>query len=309
MKLSIVSTLYNSELTIRNFHKEIGLIANEYAGNDYEIIFVNDGSPDNSLSVAIELTKKDKNLHLIDLSRNFGHHKAIMTGLMHAKGDLVYLLDSDLEEDPKCFKIFLKKLKRDKLDMVYGVQEKRRGSFLDKISGLIFYKLFRFLTDINQPNNILTIRLMTKKYVSSLILHQEREINVGGLFIINGFKQTYEVVSKKNKSQTSYTFLNKLSHLINAITSFSNKPLMIIFLLGTITFFSSILFLFYIFFLYIYKSPPDGYISIIASIWFFSGLLIFVLGLNGLYLAKIFSESKQRPYTIIKSIYKNGIEK
>ncbi len=101
MKLSIVSTLYQSAPYIAEFYERCTQVAKQFANQDYEIIFVNDGSPDNSLEIAIELYKQDSHVKIIDLSRNFGHHKAMMTGLAHAKGTYVFLIDSDLEEEPE----------------------------------------------------------------------------------------------------------------------------------------------------------------------------------------------------------------
>lgn len=112
MKLSIVATLYQSASYIEEFHSRVSAAAKECAGDDYEIVLVNDGSPDNSLDIAISLTEQDSHVVLVDLSRNFGHHKAMMTGLSQSKGDQVFLIDSDLEEDPECLLSFSEQLQK-----------------------------------------------------------------------------------------------------------------------------------------------------------------------------------------------------
>ena len=161
MKLSIVATLYQSASYIEEFHSRVSAAAKEYAGDDYEIVLVNDGSPDNSLDIAISLTEQDSHVVLVDLSRNFGHHKAMMTGLFQSKGDQVFLIDSDLEEDPECLLSFSEQLQKMACDVVYGVQEQRKGGWFERWSGRWFYRFFQALTGMALPENIVTARLMT----------------------------------------------------------------------------------------------------------------------------------------------------
>ena len=306
MKLSIVATLYQSAPYINEFHERATVTAKQLVGNDYEIVLVNDGSPDNSLDLAIRLTEQDSHVVVVDLSRNFGHHKAMMTGLAHAKGELVFLIDSDLEEEPEWLLSFDEEMKREQCDVVYGIQEKRKGGVFERVTGAAFYKLFRKLTGINQPDNIVTARLMTQRYVQALLPHRERELNIGGLWVITGFKQATHLVRKHSTSPTSYTLSGKFGHLVNAVTSFSSLPLVYTFYSGLFISISALIYIAYLFLRYfLIASPPSGYTSLIASIWFFSGLIIFFLGVQGIYLSKIFSEVKQRPYTIIRHIYQN----
>ena len=179
MKLSIVATLYQSAPYINEFHKRACAAARQLVGEDFEILLVNDGSPDNSLDLAIRLTEQDSHVVVVDLSRNFGHHKAMMTGLAHAKGERVFLIDSDLEEEPEWLDAFAKQMRVDESDVVYGVQDRRKGGLFESCTGWIFYRIFRLLTGIAQPDNIVTARLMTRRYVKALVAHQERELNIG----------------------------------------------------------------------------------------------------------------------------------
>ncbi|MBI5664356.1 MAG: glycosyltransferase family 2 protein, partial [Nitrospirae bacterium] len=142
MKLSIVTTLYYSEPYIAEFYERISTAAQRIT-DDYELILVNDGSPDESLSAALALYEKDKRVIVIDFAKNFGHHKAIMTGLSYAQGDYVFLIDSDLEEQPENLDLFWNELHAaPNIDVVYGTQYKRKGGWFEKITGNIFYKLF-----------------------------------------------------------------------------------------------------------------------------------------------------------------------
>jgi putative glycosyltransferase len=189
-------------------------------------------------------------------------------------------------------------------DMVYGVQRARKGSLYERITGPLFYRLFRALTGIVQPDNIVTARVMSRRFVDALLLHQEREINIGGLWIITGFRQVKAVVKKHASSPTTYTLGRKLDHLINAVTSFSSLPLIFTFYAGLLISFSAVLYITYSVLLRLLQpTVPVGFTALIASIWFFSGLIVFFLGVQGIYLAKIFTEVKQRPYTIIREVY------
>lgn len=306
MKLSIVATLYQSADYIAEFHKRASEAARKIAGDDFEIVLVNDGSPDTSLEMAIALHQRDPHVVVVDLSRNFGHHKAMMTGLAHARGDYVFLIDSDLEEEPEWSLPFMTTLQENSADVVFGVQAQRKGNWIEKMTGPLFYVLFRFLTGIPQPSNIVTARLMTRRYVNALLAHREREINIGGLWLATGFHQIQQVVTKHSTSPTTYSLRHKFSHLVNAVTSFSNLPLIFTFYAGLFISSSALIYILFLVVGYLSISTiPSGYTSLIVSIWFFSGLIVSFIGIQGIYLSKIFSEVKQRPLTIVRDVYQH----
>ncbi len=306
MDLSIVATLYYSAPYLEEFYTRICAEA-EKITTDYEIVLVNDGSPDDSLEVAISLYESDGRVRIIDLSRNFGHHKAMMTGLAHAKGKLVFLIDSDLEEDPELLGKFwstLKKKGNEDIDVIYGIQEKRKGSWFEKWSGELYYRVLNLLLNIQHPKNITTVRLMTKRYVDALLLHKEQELVISGLWIITGFKQHPQIVSKQSTSPTTYGLIRKFSHLANVITSFSSRPLILIFFTGMIIFTGSLAYVLVLTVNRLFFSRPlDGWTSVMASVWLLGGIIILFIGVIGIYLSKIFTETKQRPYVIIKDIF------
>jgi len=304
MNLSIVTTLYFSSPYVLEFYQRISVEAKKIT-SDYEIIFVNDGSPDDSLDVALSLYEQDKRVRIIDLSRNFGHHKAIMTGLSYTRGELVFLLDSDLEEEPELLSLFYEFYKKTKdIDVVYGVQKVRKGNFLERLTGGIFYSIFNSISNYPVTANLITARLMSQRYVKALVEHREREIFLAGLFAIAGFRQIPLLVRKDSKNRSTYTLVRKLTLAINSITSFSNKPLIFIFYLGAlISLLSGITAIIFIVRKIFFNVILEGWSSLIISIWLLGGLTIFCLGVIGIYLSKIFSETKQRPYTIIRQIY------
>lgn len=304
MKLSIVATLYQSAPYVVEFFQRAEVAAKALVGDDYEIVLVNDGSLDNSLELAVSLCKENRHLTVVDLSRNFGHHKAMMTGLAHAKGELVFLIDSDLEEEPEWLEAFALQMIQDRCDVVYGVQDRRKGKWFERWSGQWFYRFFKALTGLALPENIVTARLMARRYVDALLCHQEREIFMAGLWHITGFNQRAQIIKKHNTSETTYTFRRKMSLLVNSVTSFSNAPLVSIFYIGVAISLFALAYIAYLVTHWIFlANPMSGWTSVMASIWLLGGMIISFIGVVGIYLSKIFSETKQRPYTIVKQIY------
>ncbi|HIK79327.1 MAG TPA: glycosyltransferase [Porticoccaceae bacterium] len=303
MRLSVVTTLYRSEDTLTEFHRRASVAAKSLAGDDYEIVMVNDGSPDASLETAAKLTESDEHLVVIDLARNFGHHKAMMTGIMHAQGEEIFLIDSDLEEEPEWLQRFATELEANSCDVVYGVQEKRKGGIFERLSGKFFYFLFRLFTRVDLPEDVIVTRLMSRRYVDALTLHKESELFMAGLWVITGFLQRPIVVTKHSRGRSTYTFAKKLSQLANSITSFSSFPLIVIFMVGCFIFFVSCVFVAYLVFNWLFlASPPSGYTSLMASVWLLGGMITAFVGVIGIYLSKIYTETKNRPYTIVRGI-------
>ena len=309
MKLSIVTTLYKSSLYVNEFYERASKQAQKITDN-YEIIFVDDGSPDDSLQKCIALHKHDQKVTIIELSRNFGHHKAMMTGLSHAKGDFVFLIDSDLEEEPELLGSFWQELQNNEdLDLVFGVQERRKGKWFERFSGYLFFKVLNSLNDTKTPENFLTVRLMRKNFLDNLISFKEKEVVFSVINSLTGFKSKKYLVKKEANSPSTYSLRMKFKLLLDSIVSSTPKPLWIIFNVGLlITLASSV----YIFFLMYNKffndAIVDGWTSVMILISFFGGLIIFFLGIIGLYLSKVFIEVKQRPYSIIRKKYQSNVD-
>lgn len=304
MKLSVVTTLYCSASYISEYYVRASAAAQAVAGNDYELVFVNDGSPDESLDLVVNLVRDDPHVKVIDLSRNFGHHKAMMTGLAHASGDLIFLIDCDLEESPEWLPEFADLLDQEECDVVYGVQVRRKGGVFERWTGRWFYRGFKILTGIDLPEDVVTARLMTNRYVQALIEHHEREIFIAGLWHATGFKQRGKPVTKLNTSETTYTFSRKLSLLVESVTSFSNAPLVGIFYTGfLLAAFASAYIVYLLVNRLVLSQPLTGWTSVMASIWLLGGTVITFIGVLGMYLAKIYSETKQRPYTIVRQLH------
>ncbi len=304
MQLSVVTTLFQSAPYIDEFYRRVRTEAEKIA-SDLEFVFVNDGSTDSSLDVALDLQKQDGRILVVDLSRNFGHHKAMMTGLEHAQGDLVFLIDVDLEEPPEIVGAFFESLNKENADAAYGVQSPRHGPWLTRTLANLFYWVFELLSDYRIPPHSLTARLMTRRYVDQLVQHKEHLSNMIGLWELTGFKQVAVGVRKSPfKGTTTYTFHRRLAEAIYAITAFSSKPLRLIAYLGLlVTALSTIYAIVLVIAYFVFGISTTGWTSLIVSISLFSGLILFCQGIIAAYLAVIFIETKNRPYTVIRKIY------
>lgn len=297
LSISVVTTLYNSEIHIAEFIERVAIELKKTPGN-HEIVLVNDGSPDRSLEVAKSLIKDYPNLRVLTLSRNQGHHIAMLTAIQQARGDLVFAIDSDLEEPPEILGEFLTDMEENGVDVVYGVQEARKGGFFERLLGAVFYKVFNYFSGVRLPANLLMARLMSRRYVDALCQYREKSLFLGAVFVDVGFKQKALVVRKIKTKGTTYTLKKRLQLAVRAVTSFSYKPLRMIFYTGlTIWFFSSI-YLVVILYDKLVRGSAAGWASLIASIWFLGGLMILFLGIIGMYLAVLFTEIKARPIAV-----------
>lgn len=302
MKLSIVTTLYKSAAYVEEFHHRASEAARQIT-DDYEIVMVDDGSPDNSLDIACALSRTDSRLRVVELSRNFGHHKAMMTGLDHARGELCFLIDSDLEEDPALLGRFFEIFQSSDCDVVFGYEESRQGNTIKGKGGAIAWHLFNLLLSIEVPRNHCTVRLMRREYVDGLLLHRESNTVIGGLWIITGFRQVGVAISKMHRKETSYSFALRFVGLVNAITSFSVVPLNFMIAFGLIVSLVSFAFGIFVILDKLFHNTAAGWASIIVSIWFIGGIVVSCLGVIGVYISKIFIETKNRPYTIVRRLH------
>jgi putative glycosyltransferase len=302
-ELSIVTTLYRSAAMIEEFVRRATAAA-EAITSSFEIIIVDDGSPDNSLEIAVRLAADDPRIKVVELSRNFGHHRALMTGLAHASGARCFMIDSDLEEAPELLGEFWDRMAKGGMDVVYGYQLERAGSVGRRLSGEVAYWLFRVLIPYEIPRNHITVRLMQRSYVEALLLHKERMTAIGGLWVITGFRQIGLPVNKGSRDDTTYSLRKRWHALIDSIVSFSEVPLIGIFYLGMlISVLAAIATVSLVTMHMLGISRLAGWASVMLSIWLIGGVLIFCVGIIGIYISKIFIETKQRPYTIVRMRY------
>ncbi len=301
--------MFKSEATIAEFVRRASAAAAQIT-DSFEVVIVDDGSPDGSLAIATRLAMSDPRLKVVELSRNFGHHKALMTGLRHASGDLCLLIDSDLEEPPETLGIFWDKLGNDGLDVVYGYQERRNGDLLHRLAGRVAYTAFNLLIPAGIPTNHLTIRLMRRNYVDALLMHGESQVIIGGLWVITGFKQAGLPIDKQIKGETTYAFWRRWKMFLDSVTNFSEAPLVGIFYLGIlIATISALVGAWLLLRWLVLGIGVAGWLSVMMSVWFLGGIAIFCIGVIGIYLGKVFTETKNRPYTIVRKVHQtDGVQ-
>lgn len=304
--LSIVTTVYRSERFLDTFIDEMVQAISEVGIVDYEIIFVNDGSPDNSGELLLQARHSNPRIKIITLSRNFGHHKAMLAGLSFASGDLTLLIDCDLEVRPGVLKRFFDTQRATDVDVVYGVQEERKGAGVERIGGAIFWKLFNLLSDTAVPENVVTERLMTRRYVKALISLGDRNVFLGGMMYWAGFQQIPITVQKSvREGASTYSFRKRFSLLLDAVISFSTVPLKLVLFTGLgitlLAFLGGLMLL-------IRKIlHPEallaGFTSIVLITIGMAGIVITVLGVIGLYIARIYTQTQGRPLFIVREYH------
>lgn len=290
--------MYRSAPYIEEFVRLSKEAAATVAGDDYEIVIVDDGSPDDAADVVGKIMKTDSsNIKLFELTRNFGHHRALLAGLTECSGDYVFMIDCDLEESPELLIEFWENMRGEpELDVVYGIQSKRKGGFFERVSGSVFYFIFDLLRDIPYASNQLTARLMKREYVNSVLEYRETELDLWGVFSLAGYRQKALTANKKSKGSTTYTLARKIAIAVEMITSFSVKPLMMILATGFLITFGAVAYVIYLVIWRFFTSDvPSGWTSTVVSIWFLGGVILLSLGVIGLYQAKIFMEVKRRP--------------
>lgn len=301
--ISIIIPCYNEEDSIPLIYNELKKVSNNMK-YDFEFIFVNDGSIDNSLSVLKKLSAKDKQVKYIHFSRNFGKEAAMYAGLSKSKGDYVTIMDADLQDPPSLLPEMLRLIKEERYDSVGTRRVSRKGE--PKIRSFFarkFYKIINKLSKIEMVDGARDYRLMTRQMVNSILELKEYNRYSKGLFSFVGFNTywlEYENVERV-AGETKWSFWGLVKYAIEGIVAFSTLPLSIASLMGFIfCFVSFILIIIIIIKTLIFGDPTSGWPSLVCIIFFVSGIQLFCLGIIGKYLSKTYLETKNRPIYIIK---------
>ena len=310
MKLiSFVFSFKNEENNLEELIKRVDTSVKKLKNYNYELIFVNDDSDDNSAKI-LENLQKTFPITLINMSRTFGVGPCVLAGFNHAKGDCVVYMDSDLQDPPELLDKLINKYENG-ADVVHTVRTERLGEtkiklFLTKIA----YKLINFLSDINLPSEAGDFKLISKKALSKILDQKESRPYIRGLSVWVGFKQAYvEYVRKpRHEGKTKFPLFSAgpISQFVNGVTAYSLKPLYFGIILGMISIVFSILLIFYAFYMKFTNLAVPGTAGIIITISFFSGVNLLTIGITGLYIARIFEEVRGRDAYVIKNIKKSN---
>jgi putative glycosyltransferase len=305
MKMSIVTSTFESEATIAEFIQRMHIAASNLF-IPFELIIVDDGSKDKTKDKIKELLPHYSGTQLIELSRNFGHHQALLLGLERAEGDLVFLLDSDLEEAPELVQRFLSEINNTNADVVYGVSKNNRSGIFAKALSKVFWNLFRKYTKLEIPRGICTARIMSRNYLNSLLRYNEVNVFLAGLWEITGFVQKPITIEKYYKGKTSYTLGKRLDLALTSLISFSGRPLRLIAAFGASIVILAMITLSTLLVRYFISSDSSqGWLSLVTVITLFGGFQILFIGMVAIYVASILEEVKARPRAIVAKIWNN----
>ena len=302
--ISILCPCYNEEKSLPLFYQSVIRIM-EKTGEQFEIIFVNDGSKDNTIEILKSLSESDSRLKAIDFSRNFGKEAAITAALDYSSGDAVIILDADLQQPPELIPEMLAKW-REGYDVVAARRDRATDSFIKKFTALTFYRLHNAFSQIEIPANVGDFRLMSRRVVNALNSMKESQRFMKGLFAWAGFKTCFidYKVAKRAAGESKFNLLRLWSLAIEGITSFSAFPLTMWGIIGAIIAMGAFIYGLYIFFqAIIYGLDVPGYATLLCLILLFGGLQLLGIGIIGEYLGRTYIESKNRPIYIIREIY------
>ncbi len=304
-KISVIISSYNEEKTIPYFYEEMEKVRiNDFKQIQFEYIFVDDGSSDNTLNIIKDLAKKDEKVKFISFSRNFGKESAMLAGLEASTGELVTLMDADLQDPPKMLKKMYNTMKNEGYDVVGTRRITRKGEpKIRSFFARIFYKFINKISDIEMVDGARDYRLMTRQVVDSILMLKEYNRYSKGLWSFVGFKikwLEYENVERV-AGETKWSFWKLFKYAVEGITAFSTAPLILSSFIGVLfCLIAFILIIVIIIKTLVIGDPTSGWPSLVCIIFFVSGIQLFSLGIIGQYLSKTYLEVKRRPIYIIK---------
>ena len=301
MHISVVIPLYRCSKSLLLLTDRLNKVLSGIT-SEFEIIYVNDASPENDWEIVKELSERDKRIKGITFSRNFGQHYAITAGLTFASGDWIIVMDGDLQDKPEEIPSLYAKAREGNF-VVFARREMRMDSFLKRTTSKIFYRVFDYFTGNTSDNRISNFGIYSKVVIESYNNITERYRLFPLVIKWLGYKTAYVNVEHAQRlyGKSSYNYRKLINLAIDIIIAQSNKPLRLSIKFGFLMSLFSLFYLIYLTVRYFYFDVPLGWTSIMVSIFFIGGLLFANLGLLGLYLGKIFDETKRRPLYIIES--------
>lgn len=307
--LSVVVPAYNEEVVLPEFHRRVCHVLNSLDA-EWEIIYVNDGSTDNTLNMMTCL--KEPQVAVIDLSRNFGKEIAMTAGLDHARGDAVVLIDADLQDPPELIPKLIAKW-QDGFDVVYARRKSRVSeTLLKKTTAFLFYRAIQYISRIEIPKDTGDFRLLSRRTVEALKLLREQHRFMKGLYAWIGYPQAavYYQREPRFSGETKWNYWRLWNFALEGITSFSIAPLKIATYVGLLI--AACAFIFSVFIIIktlLYGDPVQGYPSLMVVILFLGGVQLIFLGVIGEYLGRMFNETKQRPLYLVNSFIPSSLWK
>jgi polyisoprenyl-phosphate glycosyltransferase len=306
--ISIVVPVFNEEGNLHELYHRIAAVM-KHVGLSFELIFVDDGSTDRSLDIMLELSEKDNNVKIIQLTRNFGHQSAIIAGIDHAHGEAVITIDSDLQHPPELIEKLIEKWHEGN-DIVYTCRDQTQDASLFKnVTARCFYSLVNRLSEVSISTGTADFRLLDRSVVESLQAFEERSIFLRGIINWVGFRQAairYRAAARYS-GKSKYSFLRMLRFATDGITSFSSIPLYISAIAGMIISLCGFVYAVNIVYLRLFTDRiVEGWTSVMVALLFLGGVHLLTSGIQSIYLGQVYKEVKGRPRYLIRRAYGSG---
>ena len=302
-KISIIIPAYNEEEVAQECYNRLEEVLNKLNNYENEIIFINDGSKDKTLEILTKLANQNENVKIVSFSRNFGHQAAVTAGLKYVTGDVILIIDADLQDPPELLPEMLK-LWEEGNEVIYGERKTREGESRFKLfTAKMFYKTLNALSDVEIPKNTGDFRLVDRKVVDTINSLPEHNKFLRGLFSWVGYRQYAFKYERKERfaGKTKYPLKKMLKLAADGIIGFSTKPLKILGGLGFISIIISFIILIYslLSFAFEWNNLEEGWTSIMVSITFFAGVQLLSIWVLSEYIGRIYDETKNRPQYIV----------
>lgn len=298
--ISVVTPVYGCKDCLQSLYQRLTTTLSKIT-EDFEIIMVNDASPDDAWPVIKALAAQDERVRGVNLARNFGQHYAIAAGLDYVQGDWTVVMDCDLQDQPEEIPKLYDKA-QEGYEQVVAVREHRKDNFFIRLTSKLFYYVFNYLSDKTLDNRVANFGIYSRKVIDSVRRYKEKDRSFGLLVTLVGFKRSKVKVKHGLRSigQSSYDFKKRLNLAIDHILSHSNKPLLLVVKIGFIFSFLAALYTIWLVTRYfIWSDIVEGWTSVMVSLFFLSGLIVSVIGMVGIYIGKIYNEVKERPLYIV----------
>ncbi|WP_037552554.1 glycosyltransferase family 2 protein [Sphingomonas sp. URHD0057] len=307
--LSIVIPCFNEEACLGALHERLTAAARDAVGEDYEIVLVNDGSRDGSWAIMQQLAANDPRLLAVNLSRNHGHQLALTAGLDLCSGDVILIIDADLQDPPELLPAMLQAMRDQQADVVYGVRKSRAGeTAFKRATAHGFYRLLSRATEVDIPLDTGDFRLMSRRALDAFLGMPEQARFIRGMVAWIGFRQVplpYDR-GERHAGETKYPLRKMVRFAFDALTSFSSAPLKLASHVGIGLSVGSVLLVLYIVYAWLSGSSIQGWTSLMLIVVVIGAAQMFVLGLMGEYIGRLYNESKGRPLYIVQEMAGGG---
>lgn len=307
--LSVVVPCFNEEACLAELHQRLGAAAREVAGDDYELVLVNDGSRDQSWPIMLHMAQQDPHVVAVNLSRNHGHQLALTAGLDLCRGEAILIIDADLQDPPELLPAMIAMMREQRADVVYGVRRSRAGeTAFKRATAHGFYRLLSRATEVNIPLDAGDFRLMSRRALNALLAMPEQARFIRGMVAWIGFRQvpfTYDR-AERFAGATKYPLKKMMRFALDALTGFSSAPLKLASHAGLLLSAGSVLLILYIAYAWGTGRNIQGWTSLMLVVVVLGAVQMFVLALMGEYIGRLYNEAKRRPLYIVEEVAGGG---